>query len=77
MFSLTITSIDRVLFQGAISSVNCPASEGEVTILKNHAPFITPLKAGIIRLMSETGQKEFPIAKGLLAVHKNETVILI
>ena len=78
MFLLTIAAIDTVLFRGTVTSVNCPAVEGEVTILSHHTPFITSLKKGSIRAETfDKEQKVFFIEKGLLAVHKNEAVILI
>jgi F-type H+-transporting ATPase subunit epsilon len=78
MIPLTIASIDRVIFSGNAASVNCPATEGEVTILPNHIPFITRLKSGIVSVSLGDGQiKKFPIEKGLLAVHKKEAVILL
>ena len=79
MFFLTITKINEVVFQGLVKSVSCPGSEGDLVILPNHIPLITPLKKGvlIVRLEDEDKELEFEIEKGLLEVSKSEVVILL
>ncbi len=78
-FFLTITKIDEVVFQGAVNSVNCPGSEGEMVVLPHHIPLITPLKEGTIRVRvdSEEKDREFSVKKGILEVSKDEVVILL
>ncbi len=77
-FYLTIAKIDKVIFSGKVISVNCPGTEGEMTILANHIPLITSLKEGKIRIrINEDEKKELKVKKGIMEVNKNEVIILL
>lgn len=76
-FPLTIATISKTLFHGPALSVNCPGSEGELTVLAHHTPLVTTLKAGEIRVKTEHETLTFPLERGLLEVSKNEAVILL
>lgn len=56
-FPFELVSPERLLFTGEVESVVVPGVEGEMTILKDHAPLMTTLKAGIVSI-GETGGKE-------------------
>lgn len=79
MLPLTITTVDTQLFNGLVAYVICPGSGGEFTVLKNHEPFITTLKAGTICVQEnkEGEQQIFEIEKGLFEVSKEGAVILL
>lgn len=47
-FSFELVSPERVLFSGEATSVVVPGSEGEMTVLANHAPVMTALRPGIV-----------------------------
>jgi F-type H+-transporting ATPase subunit epsilon len=47
-FSFELVSPERVLFSGEATSVVVPGAEGELTVLANHAPVMTALRAGIV-----------------------------
>lgn len=77
---LTITRVDEVLYRGAVFSVNVPGAAGEVTILAHHAPLITPLKAGEIRIhegKDGAHAKKFAIEGGVLEVTPSGVTILL
>ncbi len=50
---LTIVTPERTVFDGEIDSATLPATQGEITILPNHLPLITPLTAGVITLKKD------------------------
>jgi F-type H+-transporting ATPase subunit epsilon len=50
-----VISPERVLFEGEVTSVFAPAFDGEVGILPKHAPMVTLLGRGVLRLGSTTG----------------------
>ena len=77
MFPLTITAVDKILFQGEATSVTCPGVDGELTVLKSHMPFISPLAQGTVLVRASEGEKLFPISKGMLMVNAEETIILV
>lgn len=76
-FNLSIISLKEILFDGFAASVSVPGVEGELTILKDHVPLITLLKAGQIKVKSGNEEHIFNIQKGLLEVNSARTTILI
>ena len=75
---LTISKIDKVLWEGEAHSVTAPGSGGELTILSHHMPLITTLTAGKITVRVEEGKpEEFMVDSGFIEVGKDETVILV
>jgi len=46
----SLVSPDRELFSGGVDQVQAPGAEGEFGVLPNHAPFMTVLKAGALRI---------------------------
>ncbi|GDX86282.1 hypothetical protein LBMAG44_01950 [Gemmatimonadota bacterium] len=50
MLKVSIISPEATLFEGDASSVIAPAFDGEVGILTGHAPMVTVLGTGILRL---------------------------
>lgn len=77
MFPLTVASVDVIHFEGDVFSVTCPAEEGEVTILRAHEPFVSPLKVGTIIIKTADGQMRLPVDRGLLEVHAGGVTILL
>lgn len=46
----SLVSPTRELFSGEVSQVDAPGVEGEFGVLPRHAPFMTTLKPGIVRI---------------------------
>jgi F-type H+-transporting ATPase subunit epsilon len=49
-FPFELVSPERVLFSGEATEVVVPASEGEITVLAGHAPFMSSLRTGVVRI---------------------------
>ena len=71
--SVKVVSPEKVIFKGAALSVVLPAVSGEMGVLSGHAPLVTILKQGNIRLEKENG-KEIFLVKGGFAEVGPETV---
>ncbi len=56
-FSFELVSPEKLLFSGEVEAVIVPGTEGEFTVLKDHAPFMTTLKPGVIEI-DAAGRKE-------------------
>jgi F-type H+-transporting ATPase subunit epsilon len=72
-----IVSAEKEIFSGTAEMVFAPAEMGEVGISPRHAPFITRLKPGEVRV--KTGEKEnypFYISGGILEVQPHLVTIL-
>lgn len=44
----SVVSKSRILYSGQVYSIVLPGTEGDITILENHEPFMTYLRDGII-----------------------------
>lgn len=72
-----ILSPDKDLFSGTATMVSLPGKDGSLGILENHAPLITTLKKGTIKLESkEKGTLTFEVNGGVVEVLKNKVIIL-
>jgi len=76
MLKVSVISPESVLFEGEATSVVAPAFDGEVGILENHAPMMTLLGTGSLRLDSASGEKRFNIEGGFLQVVENNVRIV-
>jgi F-type H+-transporting ATPase subunit epsilon len=75
--SVRLVSPETTVFEGEANSVIAPAWDGQVGILSGHAPMITLLGAGSLKLALAGGRDEvFFLAQGILKVENNEVTIL-
>ena len=65
---VSVISPERVLFEGTARGVIAPAFDGEMGILPMHAPLMTLLGKGTLRLDTAEGEKRFGIEGGLLQI---------
>lgn len=73
-----ILTPDQVVYQGEASGVKVPGIQGSFEILDNHAPVISTLGKGTIRLReSQGGEKTFQSNGGVVEVLKNKVIILV
>jgi F-type H+-transporting ATPase subunit epsilon len=56
-FSFELVSPERLMFSGLVEAVVVPGTEGEFTVLKDHAPFMSTLKPGIVEIDETTTKK--------------------
>jgi F-type H+-transporting ATPase subunit epsilon len=71
MLKVSVISPERVLYEGEAASVVAPAFDGEVGILTDHAPMMTLLGKGSLRLGGASGASRFEIEGGFLQVVDN------
>ena len=69
MLKVSVISPERTLFEGDADSVVAPAYDGEVGILTGHAPMMTLLGSGTLRLSGGAGgAQRFTVEGGFLQV---------
>jgi F-type H+-transporting ATPase subunit epsilon len=71
-----IISQDRLVFQGDADMVLLPGTDGEMGILPHHAPLLTTLKYGIIKVRSQGQETIFTVAGGIAEVQPEVVTIL-
>ena len=71
-----IITPDKELFKGEATSVTVPGVDGSMGFLKDHAPLITVLKAGEVKVRTAEGEKSFVVKGGVVEV-MNDTVLVL
>lgn len=75
--SLEIVTAERsVATETDIDMVVAPASEGDVGILPRHAPLLTTLHAGILRIKKGDQESDMVVSGGFLQVNQDRVLIL-
>ena len=68
MLKVSVISPEKTLFEGEVEQVIAPAFDGEVGILTSHAPMMTLLGKGLLRLGANGAQGRFNVEGGFLQV---------
>ena len=71
-----IVSAEGEIFSGEAEMVFVPATEGELGITPRHAPLLTLIKAGEVRVKTATGEQSVFVGGGALEVQPNKVTIL-
>jgi F-type H+-transporting ATPase subunit epsilon len=71
-----IVTQDKVLFEGPVDIVVAPGTMGEMGILPNHAPLLTTLAYGVLRIRQEGREQAFTIAGGFMEVRPEIVTVL-
>jgi F-type H+-transporting ATPase subunit epsilon len=73
---LEIITPDQKIFSGEISRVQVPGTKGSFEVLNNHAPVISTLTKGKVKVTAGNGVQSFEIDAGVVEVLKNKIIIL-
>ncbi|ARV09531.1 hypothetical protein BTO05_07705 [Winogradskyella sp. PC-19] len=87
---LEIVSPEATLFSGDVTSVAVPGVNGEFEMLNSHAPIVSILKAGLVKISGnisleeevadkftiENGKTMLAINSGTLEINDNKIIIL-
>jgi F-type H+-transporting ATPase subunit epsilon len=71
-----IVSQDRQVYAGEADMVIVPGIQGEMGILPNHAPLLSTLKFGILRVRYQGKEQIFTIAGGVIEVQPDLITIM-
>lgn len=74
---LEIIAPDQKLFSGEVDLVQVPGSKGSFEILKDHAPIISTLEAGRIKVVDAKGSTTFFTVDGGVIEAKNNKIIVL
>ena len=73
---LEIVTPERQVFSEEVDSVVCPGIEGELGVLPHHAPLLTTLGVGELRIRRGGEEEFFAIAGGFLQVRPDRVVVM-
>ena len=71
-----MVTAERLLFSGEVESVVAPGAAGELGILPHHAPLLTTLNPGELRIMQGGQEQSIAVTGGFLEVLDNRVTIL-
>ena len=72
-----IVSAEEAIWSGSGTMVYAPAEMGEVGIAPQHAPLLTRLKPGEVRVQQENGEEQFfYVSGGLLEIQPHVVTVL-
>lgn len=75
--NLEIITPEKKLYEGVVKLVRVPGTKGSFAILNNHAPIISTLEKGKIKIISENDQTSFiEVSGGVIEVNDNNITIL-
>jgi len=73
---LEIVTAERSVYAEDVSIVVAPGIDGELGILPRHAPLLTALKPGEIRVVKDGEESYISVSGGFLEVMGNKIIIL-
>ena len=68
MLTISVISPEQTLYEGEATAVVAPAFDGEVGVLVGHAPMMTLLGRGTLRVTRGTEERRFIVEGGFLQV---------
>jgi F-type H+-transporting ATPase subunit epsilon len=71
-----IVSQDRTVFEGDVDMVVIPGQDGEVGILPNHAPLLSTLRLGVVKVRKGGEEQFFTVTGGLVEVQPTIVTVL-
>lgn len=74
--NLEIVTPDKTIFKGEADLVQLPGIDGFFEILNNHAPLISVLKEGIIKIQIQKKEDFFEVKGGVVEVLENKVLVL-
>ena len=73
---LEILTPEKKVFEGDVTIVTFPGSDGSFQVLNDHAPLISLLKDGVIEYKSKEATRQVKITGGVVEVLKNKVILL-
>ena len=73
---LEIVTPERLAYSDTVDSVQLPGSEGELGVLPHHAPLVSTLGVGELRIRKGGTEESFAIVGGFLQVRPDRVVVL-
>ncbi|RMG20417.1 MAG: ATP synthase F1 subunit epsilon [Bacteroidetes bacterium] len=77
-FDLEIVTPEKQVFAGAVQSVQVPGTQGSFQVLHQHAPIISTLSKGKIKLVNAAGEEHtYSMQDGVIEVLNNKAIVLV
>lgn len=77
MMYLEIITPDKKVFEGEVKLIQLPGGKGAFEILNNHAPIISTLEKGKIKIQDMNGKELFFDVEGGVVENKSNKIIVL
>jgi len=74
--NVRVITPDKVVWDAMAEEIILPSSTGQLGILVDHAPLLTALDIGVMRLKSDAGWTSIVLMEGFAEVEANKVTIL-
>lgn len=74
---LEIITPDKLVYSGHVKLVQLPGAKGTFEILNNHAPIISSLTKGKVKVVEDSGKELFFEVDGGVIENKNNKIIVL
>jgi F-type H+-transporting ATPase subunit epsilon len=74
--NVRVITPDKIVWDAAAEELILPSSTGQLGILTGHAPLLTALDIGVMRLKGDTGWTSIVLMEGFAEVEDNKVTIL-
>lgn len=75
-FQLEVVTPERKVYKGEATMVIVKGIDGELGIMADHVPFVTPLRIAPVTIKRDGEDQVIAVNGGFIEVHKNHVVIL-
>lgn len=74
-FKFDLVSPERRLASEEVDAVQIPGAEGDLTAMAHHAPMITTLRPGILRVENAGGHQDYVVTGGFAEIGESVSVL--
>lgn len=75
-FEFELVSPEKLLFSGEVEAVTAPGTDGDFTVMKDHAPFMTTLRPGWVKVKGGDSEEPLYVRSGFADVSPDGFTIL-
>jgi F-type H+-transporting ATPase subunit epsilon len=75
-FSFELVSPERLLFTGQVEQVIVPGMEGDFAVMRDHMPFMSALRPGVLSITADDGEKRMFLRGGFADVSPSGLTVL-
>ena len=76
MFNVALVCPEALVYAGEVDQVDLPGAEGDLGVLAGHAPIVTALRPGIVRVITNGADEKFVVLGGVAEFSQSTLNIL-
>jgi F-type H+-transporting ATPase subunit epsilon len=76
-FEVKILEPEGPVFNGTVTGIKLPGTEGNFEVLFNHASLMSALEVGVITIKNESRVDQYAVSNGFVEVHNNLVTVIV